>query len=46
MLDIFSQYKKRKVNEIKTSLYVKWLFHKLISMDIFNKLFESFHNNL
>ena len=46
MLDIFSQYKKRKVNEIKTFLYVKWLFHKLISMDIFNKLFESFHDNL
>ena len=46
MLDIFSQFKKRKVNEIKTFLYVKRLFHKLISMDIFNKLFESFHNNL
>ena len=46
MIDNFSQYKKRKVNEIKTFLYIKQLFHKLIFKDIFNKLFESFHNNL
>lgn len=46
MLAIFSQYKKRKVNEIKTFLYVKWLFHKVIFKDTFNELFESFHNNL
>jgi len=38
MLAIFSQYKKRKVNEIKTFLYVKWLFHKVIFQGYFQQI--------